>query len=112
MSQFYLLNYLIYIAYGMVFACLAAMTVHYISPFAAGSGIPETKSILSGLRIGRFISFKTLLAKVLGLIAGFAAQLSIGKEGPFIHCSVCIANVMMKRIPFFKYIREVPISIY
>jgi len=62
--------------------------------------------MLSGSITKSFLNIKTLLAKVLGLIAALAGGLSVGKEGPFVHISTCIAFNMMK-LPIFKRIRKV-----
>jgi chloride channel 2 len=35
--------------------------------------------------MNRYLSFKNLIGKVLGLICTFGAGLSVGKEGPFCH---------------------------
>ena len=46
----------------------------YIDENAAGSGMPQMKSILSGFVINRYMSFKTLCSKSLGLSIAFAAS--------------------------------------
>ena len=85
-----------------MFGLIAASTGKFISTDAEGSGIPEVKSILSGVHISRYLSISTLSAKIAGLIAGCAAGLSIGKEGPFVHISAILANKMTK----MRYIRQ------
>lgn len=64
----------------------------YVSPPAAGSGIPDVKSYLNGINVPGILSFKTLVAKVLGSIGSVAGGLAVGKEGPFVHTGACIAN--------------------
>ncbi len=55
-------------------------------PGAAGSGIPQVKATLHPAlppeRRGRFVSLRLTLAKIGLGAAGFAAGLSIGREGP------------------------------
>ncbi|MEO7242507.1 MAG: chloride channel protein [Variovorax sp.] len=55
-------------------------------PGVAGSGIPQVKAALHPAlppeRRGRFVSLRLTLAKVGLTVAGFAAGLSIGREGP------------------------------
>ena len=97
-------NFMIWILYSLFFACIAASAGKFISSDAEGSGIPEVKSILSGIHISKYLSFSTLSAKIVGLIAGSAAGLSIGKEGPFVHISAILANKMTK----IKYIKNLP----
>jgi chloride channel 2 len=44
------------------------------------------------------LSWRTLLAKVIGLIAILMSGFSIGKEGPFIHISAIIADNLPYKI--------------
>lgn len=64
---------------------MIAATVGEISRDAEGSGIPEMKSILTGVNIYRYLSFRTTISKIVGLTSALAAGLSVGKEGPFVH---------------------------
>lgn len=48
---------------------------------AAGSGIPEVKTILSGFVIRKFLGLRTLLVKAVGLTLSVASGMSLGKEG-------------------------------
>ncbi|KAI1711991.1 voltage gated chloride channel domain-containing protein [Ditylenchus destructor] len=52
-------------AVGLVLA--SASFVHYIAPQAIGSGIPEMKTILRGVVLKEYLTFRTLLAKMVGL---------------------------------------------
>ncbi|KAL6061604.1 Anion/proton exchange transporter [Balamuthia mandrillaris] len=101
----FVLNYAIWLCYSLFFLTIAVGCVEYISPHSSGSGIPEMKSILSGIVLQRYLSIRTFVAKVLGLIAAFAGGLSIGKEGPYVHISSIIARQMF-RIPFFTRIKN------
>ncbi|TPX34208.1 hypothetical protein SmJEL517_g03121 [Synchytrium microbalum] len=126
-SQSYLWSYLWYIGLGVLFATVSAglvqftahirsdsnvesstspnaSTPHKIVYHAAGSGIPEVKTILSGFVIRGFLGFRTLVIKSFGLILAVASGLTIGKEGPIVHIACCIGNVL-SRI-FGKYARN------
>ena len=48
---------------------------------AAGSGIPEIKTILSGFVIPHFLDFKVLLVKAVGAVFAVATGMCLGKEG-------------------------------
>jgi chloride channel 2 len=87
---------------GMIlfFTMIAASVGAFISKDAEGSGIPEMKSILSGVNIYRYLSFQTVIGKIIGLYSGFAAGLHIGKEGPFVHLAGGITNKLSKLRPF------------
>jgi chloride channel 3/4/5 len=51
---------------------------------AAGSGIPEIKTILSGFVIPHFLDFKVLLVKAIGATFAVATGMCLGKEGPLL----------------------------
>ncbi|GAA5857166.1 hypothetical protein JCM8547_009348 [Rhodosporidiobolus lusitaniae] len=72
--------------------------------FAAGSGIPEIKTILSGFVIRGYLGSWTLAVKAVGLTLSVASGLSLGKEGPFVHIASCVANILSR--PFPKYDRN------
>jgi len=39
-----------------------------------------------------FLSFKTYVSKVLGMVFMLSSGMSLGKEGPFVHIAGCIAD--------------------
>lgn len=45
-----------------------------------GSGIPEMKTILRGVSLKEYLTFRTLVAKVIGLTATLGSGLPLGKE--------------------------------
>ncbi|GAA5832914.1 hypothetical protein JCM11251_000528 [Rhodosporidiobolus azoricus] len=67
--------------------------------FAAGSGIPEIKTILSGFVIRGYLGSWTLGVKAVGLALSVASGLSLGKEGPFVHISSCVGNILSRFFP-------------
>ena len=69
--------------------------------FAAGSGIPEIKTILSGFVIHGYLGGRTLFTKSVGLTLSVASGLSLGKEGPFVHIASCVGNIVSRF--FVKY---------
>lgn len=46
---------------------------------AAGSGIPQVKCYLNGVKIPRVVRIKTLLVKVIGVICSVVGGLAVGK---------------------------------
>lgn len=68
---------------------------------AAGSGIPEIKTILSGFVIPHFLDLKVLVVKAVGSIFAVSTGMCLGKEGPFVHISTCVAYLVGMR--FSKY---------
>lgn len=98
-------NYLLYTAYRVFILVLGVGCTYFVCPNAAGSGIPEMRSILGGFPFPNYLSKRTLIAKCFGLIFALGSGLSIGKEGPFVHLSCIIAHQLL-RVPLFKQIRR------
>ena len=69
---------------------------------AAGSGIPEIKTILSGFVIPHILDFKVLVVKAVGATFAVSTGMCLGKEGPFVHISTCVSNLVAKRFPKYK----------
>ncbi|KAL9613398.1 MAG: hypothetical protein Q9167_002046 [Letrouitia subvulpina] len=69
---------------------------------AAGSGIPEIKTILSGFVIPHFLDLKVLLVKAIGAVFAVATGMCLGKEGPFVHISTCVAYQVGKIFPKYR----------
>lgn len=64
--------------------------------YAAGSGIPEIKTILSGFVIHGYLGGRVLFTKALGLAFSVSSGLSLGKEGPFVHIASCVGNIVSR----------------
>lgn len=58
---------------------LGSTLVTYIEPVAAGSGIPQVKCYLNGIKIPRVVRFKTLVVKVVGVVSSVVGGLAVGK---------------------------------
>lgn len=88
----------------IAFSCVLVWVVYMITmmwvPSAAGSGIPEVKVILSGNDMPQYLTFKTLVGKVLGLALVIGAGLFAGKQGPMVHIGAIIAILLTKLPPF------------
>ena len=69
---------------------------------AAGSGIPEIKTILSGFVIPNFLDFKVLFVKAVGAVFAVATGMCLGKEGPFVHISTCVGYLVAKHFPKYS----------
>ncbi|KAK4443211.1 chloride channel [Podospora aff. communis PSN243] len=74
-------------------------TVGKMMYMAAGSGIPEIKTILSGFVIPHFLDFKVLVVKAVGSTFAVATGMCLGKEGPFVHISTSIGYLVSRCFP-------------
>ncbi|KAL5286624.1 CLCN2 family protein [Megaselia abdita] len=98
-----------YFAWVSLPVCLilfSAGFVHLIAPQSIGSGIPEMKTILRGVALKEYLTFKTLVAKVVGLTATLGSGMPLGKEGPFVHIASIVAQLLSKLITSFQGIYE------
>merc|ERR1719187_2631153 len=76
--------------------------VHVVAPQAIGSGIPEMKTILRGVVLKEYLTFRTLVAKVVGLTATPGSGMPLGKEGPFVHIASIVATLLTKLVTSFQ----------
>ena len=49
-----------------------------------GSGIPEMKTILRGVVLKEYLTFRTLIAKIVGLVSVLGCGVPVGKEVCFL----------------------------
>ncbi|KAK9722806.1 hypothetical protein K7432_002427 [Basidiobolus ranarum] len=106
----YWFNFIIYLLFAVLFAGSSALLIFFNSKpiissknsknappvrryYAAGSGVPEVKTILSGFVMRGYLGLRTLCVKTVGLTLSVASGLSTGKEGPLVHIACCIGNV-------------------
>ena len=76
-----IVQYLLWVAYAVILVTSSALFCHYVSPQAIGSGIPEMKTILRGVILKEYLTFRTLISKIVGLTMSLGSGLPIGKEG-------------------------------
>ncbi|KAJ8371191.1 hypothetical protein SKAU_G00112190 [Synaphobranchus kaupii] len=101
------------LAFNMTFVFIASILV-LIEPVAAGSGIPEIKSYLNGVKIPGIVRLRTFLCKAIGVLFTVAGGLFVGKEGPMIHSGAIVGaglpqfqSITFKKIHFdFPYFRS------
>uniref|UniRef100_A0A665UMD7 Chloride channel protein n=1 Tax=Echeneis naucrates TaxID=173247 RepID=A0A665UMD7_ECHNA len=101
------------LAFNMTFVFIASVFV-LIEPVAAGSGIPEIKSYLNGVKVPGIVRLRTFMCKAAGVLFSVAGGLFVGKEGPMIHSGAIVGaglpqfqSITFKRIKFdFPYFRS------
>uniref|UniRef100_A0A1I8A1N7 Chloride channel protein n=1 Tax=Steinernema glaseri TaxID=37863 RepID=A0A1I8A1N7_9BILA len=52
------------------------------------------KTILRGVILKEYLTFRTLVSKMIGLTLSLGSGLPIGKEGPFVHVASVVANLL------------------
>ncbi|XP_016074582.1 PREDICTED: chloride channel protein ClC-Ka-like isoform X2 [Miniopterus natalensis] len=78
---------------GVLMALISYTMSFTVGRVARGSGLPELKTILSGVVLEDYLDIKNFGAKVAGLTCTLAtgSTIFLGKVGPFVHLSVMIA---------------------
>jgi len=109
--------YLMWVALNVIPVTIGSFLVAYIEPVAGGSGIPQVKCYLNGVKVPRVVRIKTLICKAVGVTLSVLGGLAVGKEGPMIHSGAVIAagisqgkstslNIDTKSLPFFRQDHE------
>ncbi|EDL13364.1 chloride channel Ka, isoform CRA_a [Mus musculus] len=89
----HLLRYLSWTVYPVALLSFSSGFSQSITPFSGGSGLPELKTMLSGVVLENYLDIKNFGAKVVGLSCTLAtgSTIFLGKVGPFVHLSVMIS---------------------
>jgi chloride channel 7 len=82
---------LAYLGISLGAVVVGATLVQFVEPAAGGSGIPEIKCYLNGVKVPHVVRIQTLLVKVVGTVLSVGGGMALGKEGPMIHTGAIIA---------------------
>ncbi|CAJ0937037.1 unnamed protein product [Ranitomeya imitator] len=101
------------LGFNLTFAFIATLFV-LLQPVAAGSGIPEIKCYLNGVKVPGVVRLRTLVCKALGVLFSVSGGLFVGKEGPMIHSGAVVGaglpqfqSISLQKIRFdFPYFRS------
>ncbi|NXV79541.1 CLCKB protein, partial [Atlantisia rogersi] len=90
-----------YLSWTMYPTALAAFSTGFsqsITPHSGGSGIPELKTILTGVVLEDYLAIHNFGAKAVGLTCTLAcgSTVFLGKVGPFVHLSAMAAAYLGK----------------
>ncbi|KAK5640717.1 hypothetical protein RI129_009264 [Pyrocoelia pectoralis] len=83
--------YFMYVAFNIIPVFIGASLVAFVEPVAAGSGIPQVKCYLNGVKVPQVVRIKTLIVKSVGVVLSVVGGLAGGKEGPMIHSGAVVA---------------------
>lgn len=92
-------NVIVFVGYATVNVILAVcscLLCVYVAPEGAGSGIPEVKAYLNGVRVKKFSSWNLFAVKIVGTILSVSSSLAVGMEGPLIHIGAIVGASFSK----------------
>ncbi|KAF0030252.1 hypothetical protein F2P81_016983 [Scophthalmus maximus] len=99
-------DWIFLILLGLFMALVSWVVDFCIAICLQGSGIPEMKTILRGVVLKEYLTFKTFVAKVIGLTCALGSGMPLGKEGPFVHIASLCAALLSKFMSLFGGIYE------
>ena len=95
--------YLLWVTLNVVPTVIGSFLIAYIEPVAGGSGIPQIKCYLNGVKVPNVVRIKTLVCKAVGVVCSVLGGLAVGKEGPMIHSGAVVAvSVLINQHQLFK----------
>ena len=95
--------YLLWVTLNVVPTVIGSFLIAYIEPVAGGSGIPQIKCYLNGVKVPNVVRIKTLVCKAVGVVCSVLGGLAVGKEGPMIHSGAVVAvSVLINQRQLFK----------
>ena len=71
--------FILYASFNLFLALLSSIACLKFAPEAIGSGIPEVKAYLNGVRVKKFSNWNCFLIKVVATVLSVSSGLCIGK---------------------------------
>ena len=102
-----------YAAYALTntaFVLVAALLTYW-APMAITSGLPPLKAHLNGVAIPGLLTFRTLLAKTVGVTFVVATGLPLGREGPMVHTGAIVAARVTRFKMTWPFSMSTPIEV-
>lgn len=100
-------GWIVDILFALSYILLASIITVYVAPGALGSGVAEAMGMLNGVKYPNYISIRTFIVKIVGVILAVSSGICGGKEGPLVHIGVCV-GCLIAYLPFdfMKYFRN------
>ncbi|KEG08499.1 putative CLC-type chloride channel [Trypanosoma grayi] len=95
-------DFCFYVLLSTTAAMIASFVCKVYAPYAAGGGINEVKTIVSGHQVRRYLGGWTLVTKAIGMSFSTGSGLVVGKEGPFVHIGACIGGMIANLFPSYR----------
>lgn len=89
--------YIVLPLFGLAGGLLAGWLVQRFGPEATGSGIPQVKAALVGVKVA--LNFPTATVKFLGGMIVLGSGFLMGREGPTVHVCASLANEINRLLP-------------
>lgn len=99
-NYYFINNFWSFLVFNLICTLLATGICDYFSKEAQGSGIPELKTILTGVEYQNFFTFKTALVKYISIFFVRIGGLGTGFEGAFMHIAAFLGDYFSKKIYF------------
>jgi len=90
------ISFLALAGYNGILAISSAAMCLLLAPSAVGSGIPDVKAYLNGVRVSKFADPKLFFVKVFGTSLSVSSGLAVGPEGPLVHVGAIIGALITK----------------
>ncbi|EPY30308.1 chloride channel 3 [Angomonas deanei] len=95
-------DFIMYVLFSTVAAVTATFLCQTYSPYAAGGGIAEVKTIVSGHHVRRYLGGWTFITKTISMCFSTGSGLVVGKEGPFVHIGACVGGLIANLFPSYQ----------
>eukprot|EP01124_Arcella_intermedia_P007192 TRINITY_DN14358_c0_g1_i2.p1 TRINITY_DN14358_c0_g1~~TRINITY_DN14358_c0_g1_i2.p1 ORF type:complete len:769 (-),score=170.70 TRINITY_DN14358_c0_g1_i2:99-2159(-) len=87
----YWFPYIVLLSSNIILVGISSALVLWFAPAGGGSGIPEVKCYLNGIKVPEILRLRTLFVKSVGVILTVSGGLACGNEGPMIHIGSMVA---------------------
>lgn len=101
-NQFVTPHFGSFLIFNLISGFISTMICDKVSRQAQGSGVPEMKTILTGVEYLGFFSWNTFIAKYTSIFFVRMAGFGVGFEGAFIH----IVGILVEKFITFQMFQE------